>query len=239
VAKSTDRVSGSNSARPGAVPALSFDDRLSAAIRKHNEGVAGSKEAVQRAQALFKSLHEQYPDNAAVKAYYGSTLALMARDANRPSDRLGLAKQGLALLDEAVAAEPEERSLRMLRGKIAHRLPEQFFHRADTAIEDYAMLIGHELENPGSLEQTTYAQLVYELGEAYYRTNRLKEAKLCWSMLPKLTNDGKLINQSRAKNKTVSRKLSSPANEKFELRDLAGVIIGIAGASLLRFTKRK
>lgn len=226
-------------AQPGTVPELSFDDRLASAVRLHREGVAGSKEAVQRAQVQFKSLHEQYPDSAAVKAYYGSTLALMARDSLRPSERLNMAKQALALLDEAVAAEPEERSHRMLRGKLAYRLPEPFFHRTDTAIEDYAMLIDLELSNPGSLDSKTYAQLVFELGEAYYRTQRPKEAKLCWSILPKLSNDEKLINLARVKSKSASRKLSASANDKFELRDLAGVIIGFAGASLLNFTKRK
>lgn len=225
--------------QPGAVPALSFDDRLAAAVRLHNEGVAGNKEAVQKAQAQFKSLHEQYPGSAKVNAYYGSTLALTARDSHRPSERLNLAKQALTLLDEAVAAEPEERSHRMLRGKIAYRLPEPFFHRTDTAIEDYAVLIDHELTNPGSLDRKTYVQLVYELGEAYYRTQRPKEAKLCWSMLPKLTDDEKLIQLARVKTKTANRKLSAPANDKFELRDLAGVIIGLAGASLLNLTKRK
>ena len=225
--------------QPGAVPALPFDDRLAAAVRLHNEGVAGSKEAVQRALAQLKSLHEQYPGSADVKAYYGSALALAARDSRRPSERLNLAKQALALLDEAVAAEPKERSYRMLRGKIAYRLPEPFFHRTDTAIEDYAMMIDHELTNPGSLDRKTYAQLVYELGEAYYRTQRPKEAKLCWSMLPKLTDDTKLLSLARVKKNTATRKMSAPANDKFELRDLAGVIIGLAGASLLSWTKRK
>ncbi|WP_027085918.1 hypothetical protein [Cohnella panacarvi] len=226
-------------AQPETVPELSFDDRLAAAVRHHNEGVAGSKEAVQNAQAQFKSLHAQYPGSAIVKAYYGSTLALMARDSNRPSEKLDRAKQALALLDEAVAAEPGRRSHRILRGKVAYRLPESFFHRTNTAIEDYAMLIDYELANPGSLDRKTYAQLVYELGEAYYRTERPKEAKLCWSMLPKLTNDEKLIRLASVKSKSAIRSMSAPANDKFELRDLAGVIIGLAGASLLKFTKRK
>ncbi len=226
-------------AQPGSVPALSFDDRLAAAVRQHNEGVAGNKEAVRRAQAQLKLLHAQYPGSAVVKAYYGSTLALSARDSSRPSERLHLAKQGLALLDEAVAAEPQERSHRLLRGKIAYRLPEPFFHRTGTAIEDYAMLIDHELTNPGTLDRKAYAQLVYELGEAYYRIERPKEAKLCWSMLPKLTDDAKLTGLAKVKSKSASRRMSAPANDKFELRDLAGVIIGLAGASLLSFTKRK
>ncbi|MBO9598069.1 MAG: hypothetical protein J7559_09675 [Cohnella sp.] len=226
-------------AQTATVPELSFNDRLAAAVRLHSEGVSGSKEAVRRAQAQFKSLHMQYPDNAAVKAYYGSSLALMARDSLRPSERLNLAKQALALLDEAVAAEPEERMHRMLRGKIAYHLPEPFFHRTDTAIEDYAMLIDHELTNPGSLDRKAYAQLVYELGEAYFRTQRTKEAKLCWRMLPMLTSDEKLIHLSSVKSKSANRKLSASPDDPFELRGLAGVIIGLAGASLLRFAKRK
>lgn len=163
----------------------------------------------------------------------------MARDALKPAQRLDLAKQGLALLDEAVAAAPDEPSFRMLRGKIAYRLPEQFFHRADTAIEDYAMLIDIELQNPGSIEKKTYATLVYELGVAYYRTKRMKEAQLCWSMLPKLTDDAKLLTLARSKKTSVSNRTDASKSDTFEMRDLAGVLFGLAGASLLSFAKRR
>lgn len=221
-------------------PTELLNNKLSDAIRMHNEGVAGSKEAVRSAQAQFQSLRAQYPDNATVKAYYGSTLALMARDAIKPAEKLDLAKQGLALLDEAVASDPYESSFRMLRGKIAFRLPEQFFHRTETAIEDYAFLIDSELQDPGSLEQTMYATLVYELGVAYYRIQRIKEAQLCWNMMPKLTNDAKLLSLVNAKKNSLGRKESAPTDDKFEIRDLAGIIIGLAGASLLKsFSKRK
>jgi len=217
----------------------SLESRLAEAIGDHNAGVAGNKAAVQRAQAQFQSLREQYPDNATVLAYSGSTLALMARDALKPVERLDLAKQGLALLDQAVAAAPGEPSFRMLRGKIAFRLPEAIFHRTETAIEDYVVLINMELLNPGSIEEKTYATLVYELGVAYYRMKRMKEARLCWSMLPKLTEDAELLALARTKNTSLGRRTDASKSEPFAMRNLAGALIGLAGASLLSFAKRR
>lgn len=215
---------------------------LAAALRLHDEGLAGNKEAVRKARAALRALHEQNPRDDTVKAYYGSSLALSARDSTRTVDRIDLARQGMALLDQVVAAQPNNRVFRLMRGKIAYRLPEGIFHRTDTAIGDYAKLIDAEMSQPGLLDKKAYATLVYELGDAYFRTKRTTEARVCWKHLRKITDDPKLISLSRTK--LSMRKYAQSGSGKidklsFEPSDVVGMLIGMAGATLLRFARRK
>lgn len=215
---------------------------LAAAVRLHDEGLAGNKEAVRKARTALRALHEQNPGDDTVKAYYGSSLALSARDSTRTVDRIDLAREGLSLLDQVVAAQPNNRVFRLMRGKIAYRLPENIFHRTETAIDDYVKLIDAEMRQPGLLDEKAYATLVYELGDAFFRTKRTSEARVCWKHLRKLTNDPKLLSMARTKlgMRKYAQSGSSKSNKlSFEPSDVVGMLIGLAGASLLRFAQRK
>lgn len=167
----------------------SFEERLAEAIDLHNEAVAGKKEAVWKAHQEFERLRLDHPGHPVADAFHGSVMSLIARDESNPMTRLQWANRSLKLLDEAVDADPANSRIRRLRGNIAFRLPEEFFHRTETVIEDYLFLIDWELRYPGSLSIETYNKLIYELGEAYHRINRLQEAEMCWSKLLKQTDD--------------------------------------------------
>ncbi|MFD0672349.1 hypothetical protein [Cohnella sp. GCM10027633] len=223
------------------------DRRLASAIRVHNDAVSGGQEAVAKAEAVWGQLRLRFPDDAAAKAYYGSVLTLKARDAETPADKLTIARKGLGLLDEAVAAEPGNRTFRLIRGRICYRLPEPFFQRAETAVEDYALLIDEEIRRPGSLEKKEFATLVYELGEAYYRTERLPEAQVCLKKLETLTTDSKLLTLARTRQRVIAFKLDRARNgpsdssqaTPFELRDWVSVVLGAVGAAALSFAHRQ
>ncbi|RKP56226.1 hypothetical protein D7Z26_06190 [Cohnella endophytica] len=168
-----------------------FEQRLAEAVDLHNEGLGGSTSAVWKANDKLEKLRNDFPDQPIAGAFHGSIMTLIARDESSPITRFQWANRGLKLLDEAVASAPADIKIRMLRGNIAYRLPEQFFHRTETAIEDYLFLIDGELRNPGSITNDTYEKLIYELGEAYHRIDRLQEAKICWSRLLKQSADTK------------------------------------------------
>lgn len=217
--------------------------RFADAVRLHEEGRAGNKEAVRKARAELQSLYELHPEDANVKAYYGSALTLAARDFANSFERLRLAKQGLSLLDEAVAGDPNNRLFRMMRGKIAYRLPEAIFHRTETAIKDFAVLIDAEMQRPGTLDAATYATLVYELGDAYSRTKRSAEARVCWKHLKNISNDPALLSKANARLSAAKAASDSSSmkrkNKSLRPDDIVGMLIGLAGASLLRFAQRK
>lgn len=220
-----------------------FDHQLAVAIDLHNEGVAGSAQAVREANEAFEQLRDNYPGHPLVNAYYGSVMALLARDESNPLERFRLASRGMALLDEATAAAPRSSTVRMLRGNVAYRLPEHFFHRTETAIEDYIMLIDGELSEPGNLAAETYAKLVYELGEAYFRIDRHKEAKMCWRYLLEQTDDPKYIELCRQKLQSVGETEAEPAGkEPFknpELQDWIGVLMCVVSVALVQWAGRK
>jgi tetratricopeptide (TPR) repeat protein len=168
-----------------------FEQRLAEAVDLHNEGLGGNTDAVWEANSVFEKLRKDFPSQPIAAAFHGSIMSLIARDESNPMTRFQWANRGLKLLDEAVASAPSDNRIRMLRGSIANRLPEQFFHRTKTVIEDYLFLIDEELRSPGSISKDTYEKLIYELGEAYHRIDRLQEAELCWSKLLKQTADPK------------------------------------------------
>ncbi|WP_239618259.1 hypothetical protein [Cohnella mopanensis] len=176
-----------------------FERRLAEAIDLHNEGLGGDTKAVWKADSKLEKLCKDFPDQPIAAAFHGSIMTLIARDESSPITRFQWASRGLKLLDESVASAPSDIRIRMLRGSIAYRLPEQFFHRTETAIEDYLFLIDGELRNPGSISRDTYEKLIYELGEAYHRIDRLQEAKICWSRLLKQTTDPKYHDLIRQK----------------------------------------
>lgn len=219
-----------------------FEQRLAQAIGLHHQGVEGSASAVQEANAAFERLREEFPGHAIADAYHGSVMALIARDEANPFERMQWAKRGLALLDAAVTAAPSERTIRMLRGKVAFRLPEIFFRRTETAIEDYIVLIGGELNQPSGLDKATYDHLISELGEAYERIGKLKEAAACWKQLVRQSEDSKLRRLAEEKLQSAIGSMSDPeepaAAQPLEMRDWIGAAICLAGASLVRLVHR-
>ncbi|RKN85389.1 hypothetical protein D7M11_09530 [Paenibacillus ginsengarvi] len=112
-------------------------------------------------------------------------MLLIARDKTKPLERLKWAKNGLKLLDKAVAAAPNDSRIRYLRGRSAYRLPEKHFQRTQTVIEDYNFVLNQEVKL-GSID---YTRLSYELGEAYRRIGRNEDAARCWTKLEQQTQD--------------------------------------------------
>lgn len=174
-----------------ASPAV-LDPQLAEAIRLHQVGLAGDPASVRAAEALLNGYRKSHPGDALATAYHGSAMSLLARDETIPLERMRLAKKGLGLLDEAVAAAPANRTIRMLRGGVAYRLPESYFQRTETAIEDFLVVIYGEITSPGSLPKETYMKLIRELGDSYQRLGRVSEADICSRQLQKVATSASL-----------------------------------------------
>lgn len=179
------------------VHSSSFNVRLDQAIGLYREGVAGNVTAVQEANRLLERLRFDYPASPLADAYHGGIMILVARDKTKPLDKLRWSKNGLKLLDKAVAAAPQEGIIRLLRGKAAYKLPEKHFQRTQTVIEDYTFLIDQEIRQEGILKNEEYSQLIYELGDAYYRIGRNQDAAICWRRLENQTQDPELQERLR------------------------------------------
>jgi len=166
---------------------------LAEAIKLHDLGVAGDKKAVVEAHKLLQQFLEQEPENVEAKGYLGSIISLIGRDAISPMERMNKALEGLKILDQVVKSNPENTQVRILRANVSYRLPEMYFHRTDTAVEDFKYLISRYEKDPSIFTEDFYWKLLYDLGGAYKNLNRQEEAKKTWLKLLEVTKDEKYV----------------------------------------------
>lgn len=219
------------------IHSASFNERLDQAILLYKEGVADSVTAVQEADQILERLRIDNPAHPLADAYHGATMILIARDKTKPLDKLKWSKKGLKLLDKAVAAAPQDGLIRLLRGKAAYKLPEKYFRRTQTAIEDYTFLIDQEVRQEGILETEEYSQLIYELGEAYRRIGRNQDAARHWKRLENQTQDPELQRLIKQNLQSLEGK---PAIETIAYdKPASSMMIGAVGNALQSWAKKK
>ena len=106
---------------------------------RYYEAVDGHSKSLGEARALFRKLRHADGANPKVLAYSGSIELLEASRALAPWKKGRLAKEGLQLLDDAVARAPQDLEVRFVRAASTFRLPEIFRRRAQSE-EDFAWL---------------------------------------------------------------------------------------------------
>jgi tetratricopeptide (TPR) repeat protein len=193
------------------------------AVRLHQRGIEGDKGAVRKAYKLLKKIRNMNPQNNLIEAYYGSVTTLLGRDASDLMEKFQKAMSGLKILDEVVSKEPDNIEIHTIRAYVCYNLPEVYFHRTSTAIEDFNYLISRYDQNPNVFTQEFYWKLLYDLGVAYKRLERHDEAKSTWEKLLSQTTDPKyqeLLTQEGVKEPDfpleASRNDTQPADMKKE-----------------------
>lgn len=163
------------------------------ALDLHSRGVAGDTLAVKESVAEFQKMHDIDPADNLIYAYLGSATALLGRDEPNPMEKMKYANQGLKILDQAVANEPENIEIRNLRFNVCYRLPEPIFQRGSTVVEDLNYLVQRYEEDPVIFTIDYYHHILYTLGMAYKTINSNQEAETVWSRLLALEPDRKYI----------------------------------------------
>jgi hypothetical protein len=79
------------------------DDAFQSAWQSFARASAGDDSAIDTAVAAFEALHKAEPANPVVMAYAGASIALQARTALAPLQKMSLAEDGLARIDSALA----------------------------------------------------------------------------------------------------------------------------------------
>lgn len=152
------------------------DELLSAIVTLHNQGIEGDQKAVQEAFGLLEELRRFYPANHLLEAYYGSVLTLLGRDALDPIERMEKVRYGLKFLDNAVQNDPDNIDIKVIRGYVCCRLPEVFFHRTQTAVDDFTHIITRYEAEPNIISNTFYRQILRDLKQAYRTLGRDPDA---------------------------------------------------------------
>lgn len=153
------------------------------AIRLHELGFAGNKKASRLAMEMWEQANEVYPDDPVAMAYYGSSMALVGRDASDPQLMFGNGMRGLKLIRQACGMAPDNLELRRLRAFVLYGLPESFFHLSTQAIKDFQSLIAAYKNNKKIFSPEIYHEILYDLGIAYERTSNVEKAKKIWHEL--------------------------------------------------------
>ncbi|WP_027085916.1 tetratricopeptide repeat protein [Cohnella panacarvi] len=163
-----------------------FKTRLDEAIKRHGKGIQGDRQAAADAYAQLSELRKADPNDALTEAYYGSSLALTARDETRILDKADKANQGLASLDRAVAMAPGNAVIRLIRANVCLRLPEDFFGRTQTAINDFSELLARNEKKPGFLTPVQHKEALQGLAKAYESIGKLNQARSIRQQLSQL-----------------------------------------------------
>jgi hypothetical protein len=141
------------------------------AAQTFEQARAGSAEATLLAQAAFQDLLQEEPNNPLFLAYYGSTLAMQARDGHLPWQRVKEIHDSIATVNRALSLLRPEHDRIQIRGmplSLETRLvaiatfvalPE-IFHCMPTAREQLALAMGSPLF--ASAPQELRGRLFYE-----------------------------------------------------------------------------
>jgi len=159
------------------------------AVNLHNRGIDGDKGAVKKAHEMFKKISAANPGDYLAAAYLGSVTTMLGRDEIDPNKRFKLALRGLKLLDQAVAQESENIEIRTLRGLVCYNLPDLYFHRLTTAVEDFCVLVSRYEKKKNSFSRELYWKILYNLGSAYKSLERSEESASTWRKLLSVTTD--------------------------------------------------
>ncbi len=165
------------------------EDIFAEAVNLLNLGIDGDKEAAKKAHKMFKEIFTGAPENYLAEAYLGSATTLLGRDEIDPNKRFTLVLRGLKILDRVVLKQPENIAIRISRGSVCLNLPEFYFHRLGTAVEDFSCLASRYESDKKSFAQELYWKVLFDLGLAYKKLERSKESESTWQKLWSVTAD--------------------------------------------------
>ncbi|HAV42721.1 TPA: hypothetical protein DCX15_01710 [bacterium] len=152
------------------------EDLMRLGIDYHHKGVEGNKEAVKKAEKIFKDVLALNPDHVEALAWYGSILTMKGRDAIFPISKLMHVHRGTKKMDEAIEKSPDNVTVRMVRVGNSLGLPE-FFGRLDLAISDSEYLLKLKERDATSVPDELLPQIYLNLGLAHKKKQNKEQAE--------------------------------------------------------------
>lgn len=110
-----------------------------------NNSESNAKEFAQKLNEVSKG------DNKTLVAYKGASIAILSKMEKKGSDKSKKFKEGAALIDFAVANEPNSIEIRMIRLSIQENVPKIVNYRGNKK-EDKKFLLDHYKEQTGALK---------------------------------------------------------------------------------------
>ncbi|MDQ6912313.1 MAG: hypothetical protein M3119_10735 [Verrucomicrobiota bacterium] len=117
----------------------------------YRRAVAGDKDAVNQCIERLEAALTADPKNQLARVYLGSSYTLRSRDLGFGPTKLRTLKKGLACMDEAVAASPNEYKIRLVRALTTSSLP-VFLGQRTNSKNDFEWLAQMAKKNPDRFE---------------------------------------------------------------------------------------
>lgn len=154
-------------------------------------GLAGNEKAVIDCIAALEARLTTEPDDQLARVYLGSAWTLRSRDLSISPGKVSALRKGIALMDEAAAAAPNDAKVLLLRAVTEEALP-VFLGRRKAAREQLNELVALLEKDPLKLSPADQQLLYLNAGEAAQRAGEKARARALWERGLAIAADAKL-----------------------------------------------
>ena len=200
-------------------------------VRKHKKSLeeivdlhfrtfTGDSSDLLQAYESIQEAYDENPDDPVIAAFYADYLSLTGRDSADAASIFGNAIKAIRKFDELVEKNPDILEVRLLRACHSYRLPDAFFKRMTSAVNDFEYLI-EAYENGGcALSREMYFKLLFILGKAYWQLGLKDETDRVWK---KLLDSGCGMMYRKLVDKHFSEEAGVPGQEPVQAAGTAGL----------------
>ncbi|CAN5350574.1 hypothetical protein BH20VER3_BH20VER3_20850 [soil metagenome] len=178
------------------VEAQTGPDR-SAISALYARGLAGDAEAVVECIAALEQVLATSPDDQLARVYLGSAYTLRSRDLSIGPRKLTTLRKGIALMDEAATAAPQNARVQLTRAVTINAFP-AFLGRRKAAREQLEKLVAEVEKDPAKLSGTDRQLLYLNTGQAALSAGDRKRATELWQRGLMIEGDAKLTAEIKA-----------------------------------------
>ena len=168
------------------------DDRVITDL--YVRGLAGNKQAVIDCIAALETRQAVQPNDPLVRVYLGSAWTLRSRDLPIGPGKLSALRKGIALMDAAAAAAPNDTRVLLLRAVTNESFPFVLGRRkiARQQLEDLVAIVE---KDPGKLKPADRQLLYLNAGEAAQKAGDEMRATELWQRGAAINGDPKLTKE--------------------------------------------
>jgi hypothetical protein len=163
----------------------------------YRRGLRGDEQAVVDCISALEAKLAIQPNDQLARVYLGSAWTLRSRDLPIGPGKLSALRKGIALMDEAAAAAPNDAEVLLLRAVTNEALP-VFLGRRNVASAQLNELVGLVEKGSAKLKPADQQLLYLNAGEAAKRAGDKKRALALWQRGAALKADAKLTQEITA-----------------------------------------
>jgi hypothetical protein len=177
-----------------ALPALTAAPNDAPAAGLYARGLAGDQQAVLDCIAALEKMLTATPNDQLARVYLGSAYTLRSRDLAIGKAKLDALRKGIALMDEAAAAAPENARVQLTRAVTNEALP-IFLGRRKIARAQLDELLAMVEKDPAKLKPADQQLLYLNAGEAAKKAGDKARAGQLWQRGAAIKADAKLTQE--------------------------------------------